>query len=139
MKARTYPPEAIKLLADLFSGSQAAHHALLEGKFGELVLIPHYIIDESEKAFELLQAAKQHVIAAFLKAVDGEKAAIKFLLDSGAPQWAAVAGYTNGDKKALYWLERNNFPEYAELALRIEARLKKDSDDNAFKAILNPL
>ena len=139
MIGKKYPPEVIKLLADLFTGNQAAYHALLEMNHKELVLLPVYIIDEKEKVFDVLKETKHQVLAAFLKAVDGERSAIKFLLDSKSAQWAAVAGYVNGDEKALLWLERNNFSEYAELARKMQERIKKESDDNPFKSIFNPL
>ncbi len=139
MIAKKYPPEVIKLLAELFTGNQAAYHALLEMNHKELVLLPVYILDEKEKVFDVLKETKHHILAAFVKAVDGERSAIKFLLDSKAAEWAAVAGYVNGDEKALVWLDRNNFPEYAELARRIHERVKKENDDNPFKSIFNPL
>ena len=52
---KPYPVEAIKLLGDLFTGNQAAYHALLEKDYKELVLLPVYILDEKEKAFEVLK------------------------------------------------------------------------------------
>lgn len=132
-----YTKEDIQLLTALFKGDKSAYARLVEMNKKELVLLPHAIIDDMDLAFQAFVKTDNRVLAAFAKACQGEKKSVKFLLDNKAPQWAAVAGYVNGDEKAKLWLQRNNLAVYVPLAEAIRDALKNEAGSD-FEVLFNP-
>ena len=43
--------------------------------------------------------------------------------------WAAMANFINGDEKALLFLKRNKLDHYAELAARVQAKIRREGDE----------
>lgn len=134
---RKYDADTIRRLADLFRGQEHARTELEQRGCGELALLYHFLVDESDRSFEILKEKKHAVLAAFCKAVEGERSSVKFLLDMKMAHWAAIANYINGDEAALVWLERSAEPQYLHLAKAMYARIKKEKDDNPFRDLFN--
>jgi hypothetical protein len=132
-----YTKEDIQLLANLFGGDKAAYAKLVEMNKKELVLLPHAIIDDMDMAFKAFVKTDNRVLAAFAKACQGEKKSIKFLIDNKAPEWAATAGYVNGDENAKLWLQRNKLNVYVALAEAIQKALKDEAGSD-FQVLFNP-
>ena len=59
----------------------------------------------------------------------GEISAFKLLMDQKAFVWAAMANFINGDEKALLFLKRNKLDHYAELAARVQAKIRREGDE----------
>ncbi|MCC7302942.1 MAG: hypothetical protein IT233_09885 [Bacteroidia bacterium] len=127
----------LHLLAELFAGRKDAADSLRTEGGADLLCVFDYLAEEKEEAFLALKASGSAVLAAFCKAVDGERSSVKFLLQTGNPQWAAASNFINGDEKAMVWLEKNGYTAHAMLARKIAERFRKENDENPFHSIFN--
>ncbi len=60
------------------------------------------------------------ILAAFDAGVGGNKSAIRLLVKMKEFEWAAVANFIKGDKKALEWLKSNKLNHLIRLAFSIK-------------------
>ena len=81
------------------------------------------------KAFEYLLVHKHFVLAAFVNAIWEDKKAFQLLMASKAFVWAAMANYINGDDNAAMFLKKNKLEHYAELAHKIQAKIRREGDE----------
>ena len=123
-----YPKEVIQHLSAWIEGSTNSKHWLQEHNFEELVQLKDAISRHS-KPFEYLLVHKFIVLAAFVNAIWDDKKAFKLLMDQKAFLWAAMANYINGDDNAAMFLKKNKLDHYAELAHKIQAKIRKEGDE----------
>lgn len=98
---------------------QKGHPELIELKVASL---------NNTKALENLLIHKHFILAAFVNAIWEDKKAIKLLLDRKEYVWAAMANIINGDIKATLFLEKNKLKHYVNLAIKIQAQIRKQGD-----------
>lgn len=84
----------------------------------------------SDDAFKKLIALKQPFLAALVKAIEGEKPSVEFLLKNKAPHLAALANIVNRDSTAEKWLKQNNMEHYIKLAEAIRKKLDDESESD---------
>ncbi len=133
-----YPDEIWELLFRWLKKDREAGRMLKEKGHMELLWLAPALFENSTEAFSKLTAMKQVVLSAFVKAVDGESKALKFLLDIKCPQWAATANAVNKDEKARKWLLNNNFTRLAELSDIIRNRIEEDDEGSEFETFFRP-
>ena len=75
-------------------------------------------------------------LAAFVNAIWDDKDAFRLLMDEKQFHWAAVANFINGDEKAAIFLKRNQLDHYLALAIRLQAKIRREGDEgtNFFNA-----
>ena len=122
-----YSKEVIEKTSAWVAGDQRAKQWLLDHNFEELVQLRD-ATRRYTKPLEFLFVHKHIVLAAFVNAIWEDKKAFKLLMDQRAFQWAAMANYINGDDNAALFLKKNNLAHYAELAHKIQARIREDGD-----------
>jgi hypothetical protein len=123
-----YPKEAIQHLSNWVEGSEHSKNWLLQHNYEELVQLRD-AVSRHNKPFEYLLANKFVILAAFVNAVWDDKKAFRLLMDQKAFHWAAAANYINGDDNAATFLKRNHLEHYAELAHKIQAKIRREGDE----------
>lgn len=122
-----YPKEVIDKTGAWFLDDVRAKEWLERNNYEEMVELKD-AIGRYSKAFEFLLVNKHVVLATFVNAVWDDKKAFKILMDKKEFHWAAMANLINGDEKAKMFLDKSNLRHYAELALKIQERIRKDGD-----------
>jgi len=122
-----YPKEVIQQLNAWIDGSNSAKLWLQQHNYEELVQLKD-ATSRHAKAFEYLLVHKHVILAAFVNAVWDDKTAFKLLMEYKAFHWAAMANFINGDDKAAMFLKKNHLEHYAELAFKIQAKIRKEGD-----------
>jgi hypothetical protein len=130
-----YPKEAIQHLSHWVEGSAQSKNWLQEHNYEELVQLKD-AVSRHTKPFEYLLANKFVDLAAFVNAVWDDKQALRLLMDHKEYHWAAAANYINGDENAAAFLKKNNLGHYAELAFKMQAKIRREGDEgtNFFNA-----
>lgn len=123
-----YPKEVIEKTSLWIEGDVKAKLWLQQNNFEELVQLKN-AVSRYPKAFEYLLVHKHIVLAAFVNAVWEDKKAFKLLMDKKEFLWAAMANYINGDDNAATFLNKNNLKHYAELAHKIQAKIRREGDE----------
>ncbi|MDF2436958.1 MAG: hypothetical protein K0Q95_1334 [Bacteroidota bacterium] len=123
-----YPKEAIQHLSNWVEGSTQSKNWLQAHNYEELVQLKD-AASRHPAPFKYLIENKFVILAAFVNAVWDDKDAFKLLMDQKAFHWAAAANYINGDDKAAIFLKNNNLGHYAELAFKIQAKIRKEGDE----------
>jgi hypothetical protein len=101
---------------------------LQQNNFEELVQLKN-AVSRYAKSFEYLLVHKHFILAAFVNAIWDDKKAFKLLIEKKEFVWAAMANYINGDDDAANFLNKNNLKYYAELAHKIQAKIRKEGDE----------
>ncbi len=122
-----YPKEVIKKTEAWFEDDAQAKKWLENNNYEELMELKD-AIGRYPKAFEFLLVNKHLVLAAFVNAVWEDTKAFQLLMDKKEFNWAAMANLINGDEKAKIFLNKNNLSLYANLALKIQAKIRRDLD-----------
>lgn len=122
-----YSKETIIKTSAWVAGDERAKQWLQDNNFEELVQLKD-AVRNFPKAFEYLLVHKHIILAAFVNAVWEDKKAFKLLMDQKAFQWAAMANYINGDDNAAVFLKKNHLEHYAELAHKMQAKIREDGD-----------
>ena len=122
-----YPKEVIEKTAAWIEGDSAAKKWLQNNGYEEMVQLKD-AASRYPKAFEYLLVHRHIVLAAFVNAIWDDKKAFKLLMDKKEFHWAAMANYINGDDNAAIFLHKNNLKPYAELAHKIQAKIRKEGD-----------
>lgn len=123
-----YTREVIEKTSAWITGDSGAKQWLQDNNLEELVQLKD-AVSRHAKAFEYLLVHKHAVLAAFVNAIWDDKKAFQLLMDKKEFVWAAMANYINGDDKAAVFLQKNNFKYYAELAHKIQAKIRKEGDE----------
>ena len=123
-----YPKEVIEKTSLWIEDNEKAKLWLQQNNFEELVQLKN-AVSRYPKAFEYLLVHKHIVLAAFVNAVWEDKKAFKLLMDKKEFLWAAMANYINGDDNAAAFLNKNNLKHYAELAHKIQAKIRREGDE----------
>lgn len=123
-----YTKEVIEKTIAWIDGDTRAKQWLLENKCEELVILKD-AVSRYPKAFEYLLVHKHLVLATFVNAIWDDKKAFKLLMDKKEFVWAAMANYINGDDNAAAFLHKNNLRYYAELAHKIQAKIRREGDE----------
>ncbi|MES2138983.1 MAG: hypothetical protein V4511_04705 [Bacteroidota bacterium] len=123
-----YPKEAIEKAGAWMEGDGRAKAWLQESNYEELVQLKD-AVSRYPKAFEYLLINKHFVLAAFVNSIWDDKKALKLLMDKKEFFWAAMSNYINGDENAHVFLIKNNLKHYADLAHKIQAKIRKEGDD----------
>lgn len=110
-------------------GDNAAKDWLRKNNYEELVQLKS-AVSRSTKEFEYLLIHKHFVLAAFINAIWDDPKAFKLLMDKKEFHWAAMANFINGDDNAAAFLNKNNMKHYADLAYKIQAKIRKEGDDS---------
>ncbi len=124
-----YPREVIIRLSAWIDGDMGAKNWLQENHYEELVQLKD-ALSRFPKAFEYLLANKYVVLGAFVNAVWDDQKAFKLLMEQKAFHWAAVANFINGDDNAATFLRKSKLDHYLELAIKIQAKIRKEGDEN---------
>jgi hypothetical protein len=122
-----YPKEVIEKAGSWFEGDARAAEWLKAFNYEELVELKD-AVGRYSKAFEFLLVNKHLVLATFVNAVWDDKKAFQILMEKKEFLWAAMANYINGDEKAKLFLAKNNLGHYADFAVKIQAKIRKDGD-----------
>ncbi len=122
-----YSKEAIEKTGAWVEGDLGAKKWLQDNRFEELVQLKD-ACSRYAKALEYLLVHKHIALAAFVNAIWEDQKAFKVLMDLRAFQWAAMANYINGDDEAAVFLKKNKMENYAELAHKIQAKIRKEGD-----------
>ncbi len=127
-----YPKEVIQETIDWILNSEKAKNWLQQNKYEELVQLKTAAIglEGYKKALEYLLVKKHLVLAAFVNAIWEDKKAFSLLMEKKEVHWAAMANYINGDDKAMIFLKNNKLDHFAQLAHVIQARIRKEGDEN---------
>ncbi len=123
-----YSKEVIEKTTAWVEGDIKAKLWLQHHNLEELVQLKD-AISRHAKAFEYLLVHKHLVLATFVNATWEDKKAFKILMDKKEFLWAAMANYINGDDKAAIFLNKNNLKHYAELAHKIQAKIRREGDE----------
>ncbi len=123
-----YPNIAIENLIAWVEGETHAKEWLQRNNYEELVQLRD-AASRYPKAFEYLLVNKHTVLAAFVNAVWDDKKAFKLLMDKKEFCWAAVANIINGDENAVAFLHKSNLKLYADLAFKIQAKIRREGDE----------
>ncbi|MBA3706176.1 MAG: hypothetical protein H0W84_09840 [Bacteroidetes bacterium] len=123
-----YAKETIEKAAAWIEGDTRAKQWLQQNNFEELVQLRD-AVGRHAKAFEYLLVHKHVVLAAFVNAVWDDKNAFQLLMDKKEFFWAAMANYINGDDNAAVFLQKNNLKHYADLAHKIQAKIRREGDE----------
>lgn len=122
-----YPKEVIEKTGAWIEDNTLAKEWLLINGYDELVELKDAVRRYS-KAFEFLLFNKHVILATFVNAVWNDKKAFQILMEKKEFHWAAMANLINGDEKAQEFLNKSNLNSYTNLALKIQARIRKDND-----------
>lgn len=122
-----YPKEVIEKTGIWFEDNNLAKDWLIINGYEELVELKDAMRRYS-KPFEYLLLNKHVVLATFVNAVWNDKKAFQILMEKKEFHWAAMANLINGDVKAQEFLNKSNLNAYTNLALKIQAKLRKDND-----------
>ncbi len=101
---------------------------LQKNNYEELVQLKD-AVSRYTKAIEYLLINKHFVLAAFVNSIWDDKKAFKLLMDKKEFHWAAMSNYINGDDNAQLFLVKNNLKHYANLAHKIQAKIRKEGDE----------
>jgi hypothetical protein len=123
-----YSKEAIDKTSAWIDGDIRAKQWLQENNFEELVQLRD-AASRYPKAMEYLLANKHLALAAFVNAVWDDKTALHLLMEKKEFHLAAMANFINGDDKAALFLKKNNLGHYAELAFKIQAKIRREGDE----------
>jgi len=123
-----YSKEVIEKTSAWIEGDTYAKQWLQQNNFEELVQLRD-AVSRYPKAFEYLLVHKHMVLAAFVNAVWDDKKAFQLLMEKKEFLWAAMANYINGDDKAAEFLQKNKLKHYAELAHKIQAKIRREGDE----------
>ena len=123
-----YPKEVIEKTCAWMEGDTIAKQWLQDNKHEEMVQLKDAVSRHS-KAFEYLLVHKHLLLATCVNAIWDDKKAFKLLIDKKEFVWAAVANYINGDDNAAVFLRKNNLQHYAELAHKIQAKIRREGDE----------
>ncbi len=123
-----YSKDSIEKTIAWVEGDTHAKEWLLKNNFEELVQLKD-AASRYPKAFEYLLVHKHVILAAFVNAVWEDKKAFKLLMDKKEFHWAAMANYINGDENAATFLHKNNLKHYAELAIKIQEKIRREGDE----------
>jgi hypothetical protein len=123
-----YPKEVIQHLNAWMDGSGQSKRWLQEHNFEELVQLKDAVSRHS-KPFEYLLVNKFLVLAAFVNAIWDDQTAFSLLMEQRAFHWAAMANFINGDDNAALFLRKNKLDHYLELAIKIQAKIRREGDE----------
>ncbi len=122
-----YSKEAIDKTSEWIDGNPSAKYWLLENNFEELVLLKDAACRHT-KAIESLLIKKHFILVTFVSAVWDDKKAFALLMDKKEFIWAAMANFINGDDKAAIFLKNSKLQHFAELAFKIQTKIKNEGD-----------
>ncbi len=123
-----YTKETIEKTSAWIEDSITAKQWLQQNNFEELVQLKD-AASRHPKAFEYLLVQKHVGLAAFVNAIWDDKKAFQLLMKKKEFIWAAMANYINGDDNAAVFLHKNNFKHYADLAHKIQAKIRREGDE----------
>ena len=122
-----YPKEVIEKAGAWIEGDKRAKAWLKENKYEEFIQLSD-AISRNSKAFEYLLVHKHFALAAFVNSVWDDKKALNVLMDKKEFFLAAMSNYINGDDNARAFLIKNNVKHYADLAHKIQTKIRREAD-----------
>jgi hypothetical protein len=125
-----YPLAAIEKATEWADQKESAKEWLEGNNFPELVQLC-LAARRYPKAFEYLLVNKHFVLATFVNAIWEDKKAFALLMEKKEFVWAAMANFINGDDNALQFLNKNKLKHYSQFAIKLQARIRKDGDENS--------
>ena len=120
-----YSKKQIDLLIVSLEGNVKAFHELM--KMSRNLAALESAIKADDGAIEWL-IKHDAILAIFVNAIEGNKSAIRFLLNKGELVLAATANLVNGDEDAAVWLKNSGYKHYTELADSIRGALGRRHD-----------
>lgn len=133
-----YTKQIIELFTKWIETNDAAVlNWLTENGFKELIILKTALLEGDEGATTWLIKNKP-VLGAFVKAVNDDQEAFKWLMQNKMIHWAAVANTINNDEKAEMMLRLNKLGHYADLAIKIKGTIENNNTNDLDFLIKGP-